>query len=109
MDFQKIEKKWQNKWDKAKIFEADVDLKKKKFFTSLIIPFVNGNIHIGHSFTYTRSDVYARFKRMQGFNTLLAQGFHATGEPILGTIERLKEKDQSQIDTFLLFGATKKD
>ncbi len=109
MDFNKIEKKWQKAWEKEKIFEANVDNKRKKFFTSLIIPYVNGNIHIGHSFTYTRTDVYARFKRMQGLNTLLAQGFHATGEPILGIVERLKNKDKSQIKTLKLFGASDKD
>ncbi|MBI2543118.1 MAG: leucine--tRNA ligase [Candidatus Aenigmarchaeota archaeon] len=109
MDFRKIEKKWQGKWEKSETFEANVNSKKKKFFTSIIIPYVNGNIHIGHSFTYTRTDAYARFKRMQGFNTLLAQGFHATGEPILGAIERLKKGDKSQIDTFKMYGATEKD
>jgi leucyl-tRNA synthetase len=107
--WKKIERKWQAKWEKAKIFEANVDTKKKKFFTSLVIPYVNGNLHVGHSFTFTRNDVYARFKRMQGFNTLLAAGFHATGEPILGTIERLKKHDKNQIETFKLYGATDKD
>ena len=105
----KIEKKWQEEWEKAKIFEANVEPGRKKFFTSLVIPYVNGRLHIGHCFTFSRTDSYARFKRMQGFNVLLAQGFHATGEPILGTIERLKENDASQIETFKLFGATKRD
>jgi len=109
MDFQKIESKWQKAWERGKIFETNLDKKRKKFFTSLIIPYVNGNIHIGHSFTYTRTDAYARFKRMQGLNTLLAEGFHATGEPILGVVERLKNKDKGQIETLKLFGATDKD
>lgn len=105
MDFKKIEKKWQMRWWKKRIFEADLE-KQKKFFTSLVIPYVNGNIHIGHSFTYVRTDAYARFKRMQDYNVLLAQGFHATGEPILGAIERLRKGDESQIATFKVFGAT---
>ncbi len=109
MDCKKIEKKWQQKWEKSKIFEADVSPKKEKFFTSIVIPYVNGRPHIGHIFTYTRSDTYARFKRMQGFNTLLAVGFHATGEPILGTIERLKSGDPTQKETFKMYGATDKD
>lgn len=108
MDFKALDKKWQKRWEKAKIFETNVS-KEKKFFTSMVIPYVNGNWHIGHSYTFTRSDAYARFKRMQGFNTLLAQGFHATGEPILGAVERLKENDGSQISTFKLFGATDRD
>ncbi len=108
IDFKKVEKKWQAAWEKKRIFEANVD-KNKKFFTSLIIPYVNGDIHIGHSFTYSRTDSYARFKRMQGYNVLLAQGFHATGEPIVGAIERLQKGDESQIDTMKLYGATDKD
>ncbi|MBI4895687.1 MAG: leucine--tRNA ligase [Candidatus Aenigmarchaeota archaeon] len=108
MDFKENEKKWQARWDEARIFETDPD-KRKKFFTSLIIPYVNGNAHIGHSFTFTRSDVYARFKRMNGYNSLLTQGFHATGEPILGVVERLRQSDQSQIATLKLYGATDED
>ncbi|MBI2545178.1 MAG: leucine--tRNA ligase [Candidatus Aenigmarchaeota archaeon] len=109
MDSKKLDAKWQMKWNKSKSFEANIDKKKNKFFTSIIIPYVNGNIHIGHSFTYTRIDAYARFKRMQGYNTLLAEAFHATGEPILGSIERLKKKDRGQIETFKMYGATDKD
>src|SRR3989344_2773155 len=108
LDFGALDKKWQTKWAAAKLFDADPD-KRRKFFTSNVIPYVNGNVHIGHSYTFTRTDAYARFKRMQGFNTLMAQGFHATGEPILGTVERLKKGDQSQIDTYKLFGATNRD
>ncbi|MCX6815489.1 MAG: class I tRNA ligase family protein, partial [Candidatus Aenigmarchaeota archaeon] len=108
LDFKKIEKKWQKKWEEKKLFQADVD-KRKKFFTSNVIPYVNGNAHIGHSYTFTRTDVYARYKRMRGLNTLMAQGFHATGEPILGTVERLKKGDANQIETYKTFGATDKD
>ncbi len=108
MDPNKIEKTWQNKWKKKKIFESNAE-KRKKFFTSLVIPYVNGNTHIGHSFTYTRTDAFARFKRMQGYNVLLAQGFHATGEPILGTIERLRKGDKNQIETFRMFGVTNRE
>lgn len=104
-----IEKKWQARWEKAKLFEANVAPRKAKIFTSNIIPYVNGNIHIGHAFTYTRLDAWARFKRMQGFNVCLAQGFHATGEPILGTVERLKQGDPSQIEIFRTYGATEAD
>ncbi len=108
MDFKKLDAKWQAKWKKAGLFEADPS-NKKKFFTSIVIPYVNGNAHIGHSYTFTRTDANARFKRMQGYNVLLAQGFHATGEPILGTIERLKNNDAGQIETYKLFGAKAKD
>jgi len=109
LDIKKIEKKWQKKWEQKKIFEADIDKKKPKFFTSLVIPYVNSDLHVGHAFSFTRNDAYARFKRMQGYNVLLASGFHATGEPILGVIERLKKKDKTQIEGLKLFGLTDKD
>ena len=108
IDFTALDKKWQKKWTAAKLFEANPSAR-KKFFTSMVIPYVNGNWHVGHSYTFTRTDAYARFKRMQQYNVLLAQGFHATGEPILGAIERLKSGDESQISTFKLFGATGRD
>lgn len=108
MDFRKLDRKWQKKWEMAKLFEANPG-NGKKFFTSLIIPYVNGGLHIGHTFTYTRTDAYARYKRMQGFNVLLAQGFHATGQPILGTVERIRNNDKAQLETFRLYGATEKD
>ncbi len=109
LDFKQIDKKWQAAWEKKRIFESDVDKKRKKFLTSLIIPYVNGRLHIGHTFTFCRNDSYARFKRMQGFNVLMPQGFHATGEPIVGAIERLKKGDKNQIDTFRLYGVTDKE
>ncbi len=108
MDFKKIENKWQKKWSAAKLFESDPD-KRKKFFITFPYPYVNGSSHIGHSFSACRVDAYARYKRMQGFNVLYPQGFHATGEPLVGALERLKQKDQVQIDTFKRFGATDKD
>jgi leucyl-tRNA synthetase len=107
--FRKIEKKWQEEWEKARIFEANFDPNRKKFFVTFPYPYVNGSIHLGAAFTAFRVDSYARFKRMQGFNVLYPQGFHATGEPILGTIERLEKNDTTQIETFKLFGATDKD
>ena len=91
MDLKKIEKKWQKKWKSKRLFEAN-PRKGKKFFITFPYPYVNGAPHIGAAFSAFRCDVCARFKRMQGFNVLYPQGFHATGEPILGAVERLKKK-----------------
>jgi len=107
-DLREIEKKWQKRWEEAKVFEANVE-DKPKYFITFPYPYVNGRPHIGHAFTSLRTDTYARFKRLEGFNVLYPQGFHATGEPILGTIERLKQGDEVQIRTFKLFGATDED
>ena len=109
IDFKKIEKKWQKRWEESKIFEADPDPHKKKFFITFPYPYVNGAPHIGHSYSSFRTDAYARFKRMLGFNVLFPQGYHATGEPIVGAIKRLKENDPVQIETFKLFGVSDDD
>jgi leucyl-tRNA synthetase len=105
----KIEAKWQKRWEEKKVFEANINRKKKKFFITFPYPYVNGAPHIGHTFSLFRVDSFARFKRLQGFNVLFPQGFHATGEPILGTIERIKKNDVTQIETFKLFGASDED
>ena len=107
MDLKKIEKKWQKRWLAKRIFESNPD--GKKFFINIPYPYVNGAPHIGAAFSYFRCDSYARFKRMLSFNVLYPQGFHATGEPILGAIERLKKNDKTQIDTFKIYGANDKD
>ncbi|MBI2578546.1 MAG: leucine--tRNA ligase [Candidatus Aenigmarchaeota archaeon] len=108
LNFKKIEKKWQKKWDRKHLFEADPE-KRKKFFITFPYPYVNGAPHIGHSYSSFRCDFYARYKRMQGFNVLYPQGFHATGEPILGLQERLKKGDKTQIETMKEFGASERD
>lgn len=109
VDYHKIDSKWQNKWAKEKIFEADPNGNRPKFFVNIPYPYVNGAPHIGAGFTFIRGEVYSRFKRMQGFNVLYPQGFHATGEPIVGAVKRLKEGDKSQEDAFKIYGVTDKD
>ena len=104
-----IAKKWQKKWRNAKIFECDVDKSKKKFFVTVPYPYINGAPHLGHAYTFLRTDAYARFKRMQGYNVLFPQGFHATGEPILGVVERLRKGDKKQEETLKKFGASEED
>lgn len=104
-----MERKWQKKWEEAKVFETDPVENKPKFFITFPYPYVNGAPHLGHTFSSMRVDSYARFKRLLGFNVLFPQGFHATGEPILGVQERLNKNDEIQIKTMKLYGATDED
>ena len=64
----KIEKKWQKKWETDKIFEVEMDPKKKKFYVLEMYPYPSGYMHMGHLKNYTIGDTFARFKRMNGFN-----------------------------------------
>ncbi len=80
-DFKKIEEKWQSKWEKNRIFEANPD-KRKKFFVIEMFPYPSGSgLHMGHALNYTIGDIYARFKRMQGFNILYPMGYDSFGLP----------------------------
>jgi leucyl-tRNA synthetase len=96
-----IERKWQERWEKSKIFEADPDGNIKKFYLTVAYPYPNSPQHIGHGRTYGLTDAYARFKRMQGYNVLFPMAFHYTGTPILAMAKRLKEGDPEIIDSFL--------
>src|SRR3972149_6072863 len=87
-----IDEKWQRKWSEAKIFEPEPD-DRKKFFITIPYPYLNGNLHAGHTRTFTIGDVIARYKRMLGYNVLFPMGFHATGTPIVGLAEQIQKKD----------------
>jgi len=83
-DFQKIEKKWQESWEKEKIFEVEVDMsekKKDKYYVLEMYPYPSSDLHIGHLRNYSIGDSFARFKRMQGFNVLYPMGYDSYGLP----------------------------
>ena len=105
LNLHKIAKRWQRIWKTRKIFETDPD-NRPKYFITTPYPYVNCLFHIGHAYTYTRVDVYARYKRMQGYNTLFPFAFHATGAPIDTAAKKVQEGEQKQIDTLKLIGFT---
>lgn len=92
-----VEEKWHRNWENAKIFEADPDFHKEKFFVTFPYPYMNGPLHVGHGFTASRVDTYARFKRMQGYNVLFPWAWHWTGQPLAGASERVAKGDKEFI------------
>jgi len=81
-DFKRIESKWQKKWEQAKIFQVKPQKKGKKFYVMEMFPYPSAlGLHMGHALNYTIGDIYARFKRMLGFNVLYPMGFDSLGLP----------------------------
>ncbi|MEK6914678.1 MAG: class I tRNA ligase family protein [Nanoarchaeota archaeon] len=79
-NFQSIEKKWQNKWEKEKIFKPKSS--GKKFYNLEMFPYPSGSgLHMGHALNYTIGDIQARIKRMQGFSVFYPMGYDSFGLP----------------------------
>lgn len=98
--FRKIEEKWQKAWEEARIFDADPDPNKRKFFLTVPYPYCSGSLHIGHGRTYTIGDIIARFNRMKGFNLLWPMAFHVTGTPVFGISKRIELGEKEVIDLY---------
>jgi len=92
--------KWIKRWEEEKVFEADPDPKRGKVFVTFPFPYMNGPLHLGHVFSGSRLDAYARFKRMQGYNVLFPWAWHWTGQPVVSAVRRYIEGDPIQIKIF---------
>lgn len=82
MNFQEVEKKWQAKWNKTKLYKFNKKSDKPKYYVLEMFSYPSGaKLHAGHWYNYGPSDSYARFKLMQGYNVFHPMGFDAFGLP----------------------------
>lgn len=96
MKFREIEAKWQKYWDEhPELYRASIKKNKEKKYILNEFPYPSGSgLHIGHAFSFTGSDVYARFKRMQGYQVMFPMGWDAFGLPTENYAIKNKRKPQ---------------
>ncbi|KAI8954138.1 leucyl-tRNA synthetase [Xylaria longipes] len=92
------ELRYQKLWDDLKIFQQDApaadEPKPPKFFATMAYPYMNGTLHAGHAFTWSKVEFMTGFARMQGQRALFPQGYHCTGMPIKAAADKLKRESE---------------
>src|SRR5262245_38291168 len=77
-----IEAKWQRFWEENRIFRADIDPSRPKYYVLDMFPYPSGEgLHVGHPEGYTATDIVSRYKRMRGYNVLHPMGWDTYGLP----------------------------
>ena len=91
-----IERKVQEQWKNEKVFEVDapetLTPEDSKYFVTFTYPYMNGRLHLGHSFSLSKSDFAAGYQRMKGRRVLFPFGYHCTGMPIKASADKLKKE-----------------
>jgi leucyl-tRNA synthetase len=100
-----IEVQLNSDWESQSLWECDApldDSKPPKFFVTFPYPYMNGRLHLGHMFTFSKAEFAARFQRMKGKRALFPFGFHCTGMPIKASADKLAH----ELDTGVVAGGS---
>ena len=98
-NFREIEKKWHQNWVANQTYKVTEDENRKKFYVLNMFPYPSGaGLHVGHPLGYIASDIYARYKRLQGYNVLNPMGYDAYGLP--AEQHAIKTGQHPEISTF---------
>ena len=109
-NFREIEKKWQHYWVENNTYRVQENNEKQKYYVLNMFPYPSGaGLHVGHPLGYIAGDIFARYKRLQGFNVLNPMGYDAyglpaeqyaiqTGQHPLITTQQNIERYRSQLD-----------
>jgi len=96
-DFNEVENKWVEFWEKNNIYKFDTNSEKPVFSIDTPPPTISGRLHMGHAFGDSQQDFFARYKRMQGFNVLNPFGTDNNGLPTLKLVEKEKKVKSSEM------------
>ncbi|KAI5189032.1 leucyl-tRNA synthetase [Nematocida sp. AWRm77] len=91
-DLLRIEEEVQKQWESAKVYESQAEEGTPKYFVTFPYAYMNGALHLGHMFSFSKADFAARFKRLTGHNVLFPYAFHCTGMPIKAAADKLKDE-----------------
>lgn len=97
LDLPGLEAKWHRLWQERKVYEADPEPGRPKFFCTYPYSYMNAYAHIGHAYTMLRVDFMARYQRMLGKNVLFPFAYHVTGTPIVAAAGRIRDHEPKQI------------
>src|SRR5437764_677200 len=85
--------RFQEEWNRNKLFESNApetaSAQQDKFYATTAYPYMNGRLHAGHAFTWSKAEFMVGFARMQGKRVLMPQGYHCTGMPIKAAADKL--------------------
>lgn len=110
----KIEEEIHAKWEESKEYEIDPIPGMKKYFVTFPYAYMNGKLHLGHMFSFSKADFIGRFKRITGYNSLFPYAFHCTGMPIKAAADKLRDelagiRKTGQKDILLSMGIGKEE